>query len=83
MDLHKMIAELATERDRLDEAILALERLSASKARRRGRPPSWLKNEIEHQNNEENAELEASPSIGRRIKPHSEKGVQEKEKDTA
>jgi len=38
MDLLKMIAELETERARLDEAILALERLSAGKARRRGRP---------------------------------------------
>ncbi|HEX4170667.1 MAG TPA: hypothetical protein VHZ55_34835, partial [Bryobacteraceae bacterium] len=39
----KMIAELQAERDRLDEAILALERLSTSNAKRRGRPPRWLK----------------------------------------
>jgi len=40
MDLLKMIAELQDERLRLDEAIQALERLSAStKTRRRGRPP--------------------------------------------
>jgi hypothetical protein len=37
-----MIAELRTERERLDEAILALERLSANKGKRRGRPPKWL-----------------------------------------
>ena len=35
-----MIAELEAERDRLDQAILALERLAAGK--RRGRPPKWL-----------------------------------------
>ncbi len=49
MDLHKMIAELQAERQRLDEAIVALERLSEGKARRRGRPPGWLKDEIERQ----------------------------------
>ena len=42
-----MISELQSERQRLDEAILALERLSAGKNRRRGRPPRWLKQEIE------------------------------------
>lgn len=42
-----MIAELQSERDRLDEAIQALERLSAAKIRRRGRPPRWLKEEMQ------------------------------------
>ncbi len=37
-----MISELEDERDRLDEAILALERLSAT-TRSRGRPPNWRK----------------------------------------
>ena len=41
-----MIHELQAEKLRLDAAIEALERLSAGKARRRGRPPKWLKNEI-------------------------------------
>jgi len=45
MNLPKMIAELQAERDRLDEAILALERLSVSNARRRGRPPRWSREE--------------------------------------
>ena len=40
MNLQKMIAELQAERTRLDDAILALERLSAT-AKRRGRPRSW------------------------------------------
>ncbi len=77
MDLLKMIAELETERDRLDQAILALERLSAGKARRRGRPPRWLKDEIERQGTEEVPEPEAANS-GKRGKGRSEKNAEEK-----
>lgn len=51
MDLHKMIVELESERDRLNQAIFALERLSAGKAKKRGRPPKWLRTDrSEHQN---------------------------------
>jgi len=41
MDLHKIISELQSEKQRLDEAILALERLSSvsQKGKKRGRPP--------------------------------------------
>jgi hypothetical protein len=39
MDLQKMISELEAERDRLNQAIIALERLSALKVHKRGRPP--------------------------------------------
>jgi hypothetical protein len=42
-----MISELEAERNRLDQAIVALERLSAVKLRRRGRPPGWLKRQVE------------------------------------
>ena len=38
-----MIAELQAERDRLDQAIVALERLIRKGQPRRGRPPAWLK----------------------------------------
>lgn len=40
MDLHKIISELQSEKQRLDEAIQALERLStnAPKGKKRGRP---------------------------------------------
>ena len=41
MNLAKMIAELRAERDRLDQAILALERLSVSNSKRRSRPADW------------------------------------------
>jgi hypothetical protein len=41
MDLHKIISELQSEKQRLDEAIQALERLSSvtPKGKKRGRPP--------------------------------------------
>jgi hypothetical protein len=41
MDLHKIISELQSEKQRLDEAIQALERLSAvaPREKKRGRPP--------------------------------------------
>ncbi|MBV9301425.1 MAG: hypothetical protein JOY62_18960 [Acidobacteriaceae bacterium] len=42
MDLLKIIAELQAERQRIDEAIQALERLAAIN-HRRGRPPRWKK----------------------------------------
>ena len=61
MDLNKMIAELQSERDRLDQAILALERLSAGQARRRGRPPRWLKEQLE-KNDQEGHNKSKKPS---------------------
>jgi hypothetical protein len=48
MDLRRMIAELKAEKTRLDEAILALERLSAGNLRRRGRPPQWVTEQFKH-----------------------------------
>ncbi len=43
MNLRKVIVELEREKNRLDEAILALERLSRSISKRRGRPRHWLR----------------------------------------
>ncbi len=37
-----MLSDLRSERQRLQEAILAIERLSAGGGKRRGRPPRWL-----------------------------------------
>jgi hypothetical protein len=42
MDFAKVISELRAERDLLDEAIVNLERLSLSRGRKPGRPPSWM-----------------------------------------
>jgi len=38
-----MLNELRVERQQIEEAILTLERLARGRGRRRGRPPSWLK----------------------------------------
>jgi hypothetical protein len=43
LDIDKMLAELRVEREQIEEAILTLERLARGRGRRRGRPPSWLK----------------------------------------
>jgi hypothetical protein len=41
-----MLAELRTEREQIEEAILTLERLARGRGRRRGRPPAWLKDAV-------------------------------------
>ncbi|MFB3776432.1 MAG: hypothetical protein ACE141_02445 [Bryobacteraceae bacterium] len=42
MDVSRILAELRVEREQIEEAILSLERLAASRGRRRGRPPKWM-----------------------------------------
>ena len=42
MDVTKILAELKSEREQIEEAILSLERLARGRSRGRGRPPSWM-----------------------------------------
>jgi hypothetical protein len=43
MDILTMLADLRAERQRLEEAILVIERLAVKAAgKRRGRPPKWM-----------------------------------------
>ena len=42
MDIGKMLTELRTERENLEQAIVTLERLVAGRGKTRGRPPAWL-----------------------------------------
>jgi hypothetical protein len=42
MDINAILTELRQEREQLEEAILALERMQRSAGKRRGRPPAWL-----------------------------------------
>jgi hypothetical protein len=43
MDILKMLAELRTERQRIEDAIKNVERLAAgTRGKRRGRPPKWM-----------------------------------------
>lgn len=42
MDVSKILTELRSEREQIEEAILSLERLARGRGRRRGRPPAWM-----------------------------------------
>ena len=43
MDIHRILSDLRTEKEHLEEAILTIERLAAgSLGKRRGRPPKWM-----------------------------------------
>ena len=43
MDIHRILTELRSEKERLEEAILTIERLAVGSVRkRRGRPPKWM-----------------------------------------
>jgi len=42
MDIIKILAELRTEREQVEEAILVLERMARGRGKRRGRPPKWM-----------------------------------------
>jgi len=37
-----MLAELRSERENLEQAIITLQRLAAGRGKRRGRPPAWM-----------------------------------------
>ena len=43
MDVNKILADLRLEREQIEDAIISLERLSQRRGKRRGRPPSWMK----------------------------------------
>jgi len=42
MDVSKILAELKSEREQIEEAILSLERLARGRGKHRGRPPAWM-----------------------------------------
>ena len=44
MDVNKILSELRGEREQIEDAIISLERLARGRGKRRGRPPSWMKN---------------------------------------
>jgi hypothetical protein len=45
MNINKILNELRSEREEIDRAIIALERVGG---KRRGRPPKWMKALEEH-----------------------------------
>ena len=42
IDVSKALAELKTEREQIEEAVLSLERLAQGRGRGPGRPPNWM-----------------------------------------
>ena len=42
MDFAKILSELRSERQQIEEAILVLQRLATSGGKRMGRPPKWM-----------------------------------------
>jgi hypothetical protein len=42
VDINKILDELRSERDQMNEAILTLERLARGRGKKRGRPPAWM-----------------------------------------
>src|SRR5258708_32015342 len=42
MDIIKMLSELRSERDQIEQAIVVVERLARGQGKRRGRPPKWM-----------------------------------------
>jgi hypothetical protein len=42
MDVTKILTQLQQERECLEQAILAIERLASRQGKRRGRPPAWM-----------------------------------------
>jgi hypothetical protein len=55
-----MLAELRLEREQIEEAILTLERLARGRGRRRGRPPSWLRDATSASSEHESSATEDS-----------------------
>jgi hypothetical protein len=43
MDVNKILGELRNEREQIEDAIISLERLARGRGKRRGRPPTWMK----------------------------------------
>jgi hypothetical protein len=43
MDIDRMLKELRSEREGVEQAILVLERMALGRGKRRGRPPAWMK----------------------------------------
>jgi len=67
-----MLAELRVEREQIEEAILTLERLARGRGRRRGRPPSWLRDATAAASSF--SESPAPVEVKRRGKPQGPKG---------
>lgn len=72
MDVAKLLAELRAERARIEEAIIALERLGGMS--RRGRKPAWM---TDGDGNQESGEAEETTPRKRSFSPEARKRMAE------
>lgn len=63
-----MLADFRVERQRIEEAILALERLAAgTRGKRRGRPPKWMSDASAEGSSEVKKTRTVSPAARKRM----------------
>ena len=76
MDILSILAELRSEKERLEEAILTVERLAVgSMTKRRGRPPKWLAS-VKAESGSQSSDS-AEPKKGRRFSAATRKKMAE------
>ena len=76
-----MVAELHAERQRVNEAILAIERVALTLGKRRGRPPKWMA-AVDNQGRAATApkrKYTMSPAVLKRIADAKKKALGRKE----
>ena len=80
MDVDGMLKELRDQRDGIDMAIAALERLQAGAPRRRGRPPLWLSQRRQESDTTTITPIDGEPGVAvkkRRGRPPKNRPVSE------
>ncbi len=73
MDLNGIIRDLKAEREAICVAIESLQKLVHGAAKRRGRPPAWLK--AMHQPTEEHISSAQAAPAGAQVKTHRTSAV--------
>jgi hypothetical protein len=76
MDILKMLADLRAERQQVQEAIVAIERLATgTHGKRRGRPPKWMSSAVDN-----NARPATTPRTKRTVSAAGRKRMAEAQK---
>jgi hypothetical protein len=77
MDIMKMLAELRSERDQIDEAILVMENLARGQGKRRGRPPKWMTEARAESQGQDPADPEKPVRKKRNVSPEARRRMAE------
>jgi hypothetical protein len=77
MDIMKMLAELRSERDQIDEAILVMENLARGQGKRRGRPPKWMTEARAESQGQDPADPEKPARKKRNVSPEARRRMAE------